>query len=486
MTRGEGAVRRSGEHPSRSQDLFDWAAVGQLAMLVLHSPGRHRPTFLLIWLGIVGASVALLFTLPKTYEVQVSLQAQKNEVIAALTNRSVPLKTDAPTKQAFETVLRHDNLVALIEETDLLNRWPQNRAPLLRLKDAIWARLFPPRTREEQIEGFVGLLEKNLWVNSPNEGTVEIGIRFPDAQLAYLLVEAAQQSFLEARHVAEISIIADAISILENRAAQDRESLDKTVQRLSELREARAAKFGRRVPQRVSNPSLGPAPDKQTAQLMVQVEGRRRAIADLEEFRRRRVQEIESKLQEQRALYSDNHPTVLDTLQSLAAFRKESPQVVALRQELAPLEAELKQRGLLSEVPLKGKRVQGLATPGALLEVGDPREEEDPDIEYAKSQVRHGIASYNGILDRIDGAKLEADSAQAAFKYRYAIIRPPQRPRGPIKPKPALIIPASLVAGLIVAIIGTALIDLSSRKIVERWQVEHTIGLPLLGEVGDL
>jgi uncharacterized protein involved in exopolysaccharide biosynthesis len=486
MTRGEGAVRRSGEPPSRSQDLFDWAAVGQLAMLVLHSPGRHRPTFLLIWLGIVGASVALLLTLPKTYEVQVSLQAQKNEVIASLTNRSVPLKTDAPTKQAFETILRHDNLVALIEETDLLNRWPQNRAPLLRLKDAIWARLFPPRTQEEQIEGFVGLLEKSLWVNSPNEGTVEIGIRFPDAQLAYLLVEAAQQSFLEARHVAEISIIADAISILENRAAQDRESLDKTVQRLSELREARAAKLGRRVPQRLSSSSLGPAPDKQTAQLMVQVEGRRRAIADLEEFRRRRVQEIESKLQEQRALYSDNHPTVLDTLQSLAAFRKESPQVVALRQELAPLEAELKQRGLLSEVPLKGKRVQGLAAPGALLEVGDPREEEDPDIEYAKSQVRHGIASYNGILDRIDGAKLEADSAQAAFKYRYAIIRPPQRPRGPIKPKPALIIPASLVAGLIVAIIGTALIDLSSRKIVERWQVEHTIGLPLLGEVGDL
>jgi hypothetical protein len=491
MTSGEGVVRRSGERPSRSQDLFDWAVVGRLAMLVLHSVGRHRPTFFLIWLGIVGASVALLFTLPKTYEVQVTLQAKKNEVIAALTNRSAPLKTDVPTKQAFETVLRHDNLVALIEETDLLNSWPQNRAPLLRLKDAIWARLFPPRTREEQIEGFVGLLEKNLWVDSPkegspNEGTVTIGIRFPDAQLAYLLVEAAQQSFLEARHAAEISIIADAIAILENRAAQDRESLDKAVQRLSELREARAAKLGRRVPQRLSNTSLGPAPDKQTSQLMVQVEGRRRAIADLEEFRRRRVLEMESKLQEQRALYSDNHPTVLDTLQSLAAFRKESPQVVALRQELAPLEAELKQRGLLSEVPLKGKRVEGLVAPGALLEVGDPREEEDPDIEYAKSQVRHGISSYNGILDRIDGAKLEADSAQAAFKYRYAIIRPPQRPRGPIKPKPALIIPASLVAGLVMGIIGTALIDLSSRKVLERWQVEHTIGLPLLGEVGDL
>jgi len=484
MTRGDGVVRRPGER-SRSQDLFDWAAVGRLATLVLHSVGRHKLIFFATWLGVVGTSVALLVALPKTYEVQVVLQAQKNEVIAALTNRSVPVKTDAPTKMAFETVQRHDNLVALIKETDLLKRWPQNRAPLLRLKDALWAKLFPPRTEAEEIEGFVGLLEKNLWVSN-NEGTVSIGIRFPDAQLAYHLVEAAQESFLEARHAAEISAIADAISILENRAAQDRESVDKALQRLTELREARAAKLGRRTPPRVLSASLAPPPDKRTAQLMVQVESRQRAIADLEEFRRRRVGELEARLQEQRVLFSDNHPAVLDTLQSLAAIRKESPQVVALQQELAPMEADLKQRGLLSDVSLKGRRAQALAAPSSVLEIGDPREEEDPDIEYAKSQVRHGIAQYNSILDRIEGAKLEEDSAQAAFKYRYAIIRPAQRPRGPIKPKPALIIPASVVAGLVLAIIGTALIDLTSRKIVEPWQVEHTIGLPLLGEVGDL
>ena len=52
-------------------------------------------------------------------------------------------------------------------------------------------------------------------------------------------------------------------------------------------------------------------------------------------------------------------------------------------------------------------------------ELADPREDEDADIEYAKSQVRHGIAQYNSILDRIEGARLEAESAEAAFKYRY-------------------------------------------------------------------
>ena len=484
MTRGDGVARRPGGRPPRSQDLFDWAAVGRVVMLVLRSVGRHKVTFLLIWLGIVACSVALLATLPKTYEVQTTLQVEKNEVIASLTNRA-PLKTDAPTKQAFETVLRHDNLVGLIKETDLLKRWPEHRAPLLRLKDAIWARLFPPRTEEEKIEGFVGLLEKNLWVNI-SEGTVTIGIRFPDAQLAYSLVDAAQESFLEARHAAEISTIGDAIVILENRAVQDREALDKALQRLTELRESRAGKLGRRAPRRFTSESLGPPPDKQATELAVQIASKRRAIADLEELRRRRMVELETKLQEQRALYSESHPTVQDTLQSLASIRKESPQVAALRQELEPMENELRQRGLLTDVPLRAKRSVQISAPNALWELGDPREEEDPDIEYAKSQVRHGIAQYNGILDRIEAAKLEQDSAQAAFKYRYSVLRPAQKPRGPVKPKPALIIPASVLAGLVLGIIGTGLRDLSSRKVIEAWQVEHTIGLPLLGDVGEL
>jgi hypothetical protein len=437
------------------------------------------------WLGVIGCTVALLRVLPKTYEVQVTLQAERNEVIAALTHRTIPLKTDLPTKMAFETVQRHDNLVALIKETDLLKRWPQNRAPLLRWKDAIWARLFPPRTEEERIEAFVGLLEKNLWV-SKSEGTVSIGIRFPDPQLAYHLVEAAQESFLEARHAAEISAITEAISILENRAAQDREAVDKALQRLNELRQGRAAKLGRRAPPPTLSTSLGPPPDRQTSQLMLQIETRKRAIGDLEEFRRKRIGELETRLQEQRAILSDTHPVVLDTLQSLAALHRESPQVLALEQELSPLEADLKQRGLLSDLALRGRRARTLTTPSAVTELADPREDEDPDIEYAKSQVRHGIVQYNSILDRIEGARLEAESAQAAFKYRYSVIRPPQRPRGPVKPKPAAIIPASVMAGLVLGIIGTALIDLSSRKVLEPWQVEHGVGVPLLGEIGDL
>jgi capsular polysaccharide biosynthesis protein len=138
----------------------------------------------------------------------------------------------------------------------------------------------------------------------------------------------------------------------------------------------------------------------------------------------------------------------------------------------------------MADVPLRTSRVRAKIAGLQLDE--DPREAEDPDIEYAKSQVKAAIARYNGLLDKVENAHLEQDGAQAAFKYRYTIIKPAQKPRGPVKPKPAFVIPASLVAGLLLGIIATALIDLWSRKLVEPWQVEHALGIPLLGEVRGL
>ena len=113
----------------------------------------------------------------------------------------------------------------------------------------------------------------------------------------------------------------------------------------------------------------------------------------------------------------------------------------------------------------------------------DPFEDEGPEIEYVKGQVRYALSNYNAFLDRLESARLELDSARAAFKYRYTIITPVQRPRGPIKPKPVLVLGASLIAGFALAVLSTALVDLRSRKLLENWQIERQLRLPLIGEV---
>jgi len=347
-------VRQAGVGTT-SLDLFNWAAIGRFFLLVKRSVSRHRAVFFSVWFCVVGVTIALMVVLPKTYEVQTTLQAQKSDVITSLSSRRVQGGPD-PSRQAAETVLRHDNLVALIRQTDLIRRWPERRAPLARLKDAIWARFFRRPTPDEEIENFVGLLEKRLWVDT-SEGIVSIGIHFPDGELAFRVVDAALENFLEARHAAEISSIGDAIVVLENRTTKSREALQVARDQLEALRAARAAKQGKSVRRPTAVSSSLPL-DPKVSELQVQVQTRRRAIADLQEFRRRRVTELEARLEELRSLYSPSHPSVLDVQQSLETMRSDSPQLLALKRELAPLEAELKERGLAPDAPLRTARIR--------------------------------------------------------------------------------------------------------------------------------
>ena len=150
------------------------------------------------------------------------------------------------------------------------------------------------------------------------------------------------------------------------------------------------------------------------------------------------------------------------------------------------MEEELRQRGLLSDVPLRAQRERRSTTDATTGESFQPLEESDPDINYAKAELRHAHARYNGLEDRIQAARLELDSARAAFKYRYVVIHPPQRPRGPVSPKTPLVALASVMAGLVLAAFGAAFVDLASRTFVEDWQVDQALGVPLLGILPEL
>ncbi len=467
-----------------TRERFEFAAVGGYGLMVIRSLRRHPLLFLGVWLGVVALTAVALAVMPRTYDVQTTLQVSESAPVAAIRAKTAPRELDAPTRAAAETVHRHENLVSLIRQTHLVDRWGLQRAPLLRLKDALWARLFRAPTEEERLEGFVGFLDSRIWVDTGPD-TVTIGIHFPDPDLAFDLVEAALQNFLEARRTAEISSIEEAITILEARSVEAHEAVEKSLSEMADARTRRATRLGVRPRSRRSS-SLDEPVDKAGAQLMAQVQAKRQALADLEAFRRRRTLELQTRLQEQRAVLSDTHPAVMDLEQSLETLRQDSTELQILRKDLTTLETEVNRRGLLPDVPLGGRRGHALSIPdAAALDPLDPREEEDPDVAYTKAQVRHVIIRYNGLLDRIDAARLELDNAQAAFKHRYTLMRPAQKPGGPVKPKVGLVLMASVLAGLFLALLAPSWLDLSSRRLVEPWQIEQALGLPVLGEVSE-
>ena len=108
---------------------------------------------------------------------------------------------------------------------------------------------------------------------------------------------------------------------------------------------------------------------------------------------------------------------------------------------------------------------------------------DDPAITVARSQLAMATSRYQDILMRIDAARIELDTARAAFKYRYTVVSPAQTPRNPIAPNVPLIVMAGLLAGLVFAFLTSTLLDLRRGRVVEGWQIEKRLKIPLLAQV---
>ncbi len=443
-------------------ELFDWQKIRQYIIFSLGSVRRRLWLFLLIAGGLVLLAGLALAGLPKTYEVETRLLTQKNNGLAV---RADSDQGDQPTRAAAETIARSDNLHDLIQQTNLLEEWPKRRAPFARFKDWLTLKISGPPTQVEMVEGFIGLLRKNLEVWTTPDGTVTIRLRWPDGVMAYRLVDAAEQNFIEKRHVLEVSTIAEQLSILNGHATQLKENVEKQVAELQQLRQASAPKGVRQAPRLVPIKLADP----EAASLRVMLDARRHAIADLEELRRRHLLEVQNRLAEQRTVYSESHPVVLDLEQTIASLQSESPQLAALRREEAELQAKLAKHG---------ENADGASTsmPTIPPELFRTDLTEDSSVEYARAQLRFAMQQYSAMRERIDAARIDLDTAQAAFKYRYSVVLPPEIPRGPIKPKTPLVMIASVIVGLLLALFATTAADLHGGALLDTWQLQSLLG----------
>jgi hypothetical protein len=166
--------------------LFDTALGRELLAFGLHAVRRRRRAALATFAAVIAAAVLALALLPRSYHTETKLLAQRNVVMPMLSNpgRKLPTESDTPTRLASEAIMSRANLEAIVSATDLVAHWRANRPLVARVKDWVVAKVADPPTREAQVDGLVWLLSKRLWVNI-GEGTVTIGITWPDPNMAY-------------------------------------------------------------------------------------------------------------------------------------------------------------------------------------------------------------------------------------------------------------------------------------------------------------
>lgn len=443
---------------------MDWA------LLLLRSAMRRKLLFLAV-LVAASSCVFIYYKLKRpVYRVEAKILAQ--------TQHGVPssLRTasdDPPARTAWELIHRRENLIALVRAANLM------AAPAPGPLDDIKAKAHITQDREDPLDRMVTVLDRMLVVMA-EEGTITISLDWPDPQQAYRVVDGALQNFIEARHVQEVTAIDEVLSVLQVRAVKAREQLDLVSDEVrKESVEGYRDRDRDRDPSPVaSRPTGARQPSEELVRLKTLLEGKQRAIQDVEEFRRRRLADLQAQLDEKRNTFSDAHPSVIQLRQDIDALAKDSSQVMALREEEGKLrkdyQVRLAQEGAAAEASAPSSPSMPRAAPRARASTTPVEDDE---------RVRGARFQYQQIVERVNSAQLELDAVRAAFKYRYNIIWPPQMPRDPVSPNPFKIFGAGILASLFLAILTAAAPDLRSGRIVERWQVERSLGLPVLAEI---
>lgn len=471
-------------------DLIDWGFALDAVFFVKNAVLRHWFLALVVMAAVSGLAAGVSKIMPRKYHVETRMLTQRNFIIASLANpgRSIPVDADQPTRAAWEMVMKTDNIKAIVRDAKLVEYWELQRSPMSKLKEVLLRKPPPPMSEEDKHDALTAMLEQAMLVMvEGGTGTVTIGVDWSDPQLALNIVEAAQKNFLEMRQAAEMGAVSEAITILDKQVIDEGEGikkaiadLDATVKRVEARRkrdEAKAATRGGRNAQ--AQAGLGINTNHLLAQMRFMVQTKRRAISDVEEFRARRLTELRNQLAEQRVIYSPQHPLITDLEQRIIALTEDSPQLVALRSELNELINEYMRSG-----GDPGELEQG--TTGPLLGAGTfggPTTADNPEVSVAADRVRMLVMRHQEKMRRLDQAKTELEISRASMKHRFSVLAPPQFPEKPSKPKVQLIIAAGVVGGIAMGIFAAVALDIIRRRILEKWQVERILKLPVLAEL---
>ncbi len=404
---------------------------------------------------------------------------------------------------AEDLIMRHENLEAIIRDTGLVQIYEDRRPPILKLKDHLMQTLVGKYDEKTLMTILLGTLESRLHVTT-EKSDLSIKAEWSDAITAAALAEAGRQSFIRARHVAEMSAFEEKMAIWDQHATKLRADIEVYADQVAQSRKDRlkqakgeqaaldknSAATADVKPRVIRSVTAAPAaPDVELPVLKEKLEGLKRKLADLQGDRERRLQEAQAKYDDLKLRLTQSHPDVVSQAQRVSMLAQPTTEEQLAQTEVTEAEANLKMRDGLAHggVPSITTTLLGGgagARPGgdaplppeivALLSNDDG----DPALN---AQLLSAVSAYTSMRSEILTMRIDLDTAQAAFNHRYQVIIPADPPGKPDKPKPALMIVIGFLLAILVGAAVPISLDLKKGILTDRWQVEHE--LPVLAEL---
>ncbi len=477
---------RAGGTPPGAQPpdepLIDLALAADLAHFIRNACRRHRIVLSLVFTAFVAAGIFGALLLPRKYYTETKLLADRNVVMPLLGNPGRPrTEDDSPTRMAYDLIMTRENLRRIVTQTNLIRESARHRSLLGRTKRRVLELLSGPMTAEEELDAVVWSLRTSMHVQV-GEGTVTIGASWLDPKLTFQIVDIAARNYLADRQVQELSLISGTISILEKSANDVGRDILHMLDSLGRQRAQLAPEEGRGL--LMPSPESRPVASVELIMAKSRLESTLRAISDLEQSRSRRLSELQSLLTEQRITYGAEHPQIETTQQLIKSASEEPPQLVQLRQDEQRLRTQVLRLGgpevsataaAANDVSYNAFALRNLAS----MRVDSIVQERQT---YGRSRLRIAQASYQALLERLDGARIELETVRATFAFKYSILIPASTPTSAIGRLPLFMALGGVILGAILAVLTAVALDLVGRRVLESWQIERMVGLPVLGE----
>mgnify|MGYP000331644443 CR=1 FL=1 len=261
----------------------------------------------------LALTVAVGVWFPRTFTCTTVLMTVVNPVLDAE-------RSGNPLTGSESLIMRHENLEALIRETDLVNKFKERRPPLLKLKDGIIEWAFGKLDHKTMVAVLVGTLESKLFVES-KEDNLTITVNWSDKKTVAELAEATKQGFLKMRHAAEISAFSEKMAILDTHATKLRDEIGGLAEQMNAAFDTRAAQVSKATSP-VSAPLAPGAPplvrartaavtDEQLPELREKLVTLKQKLAAAEAEHNARVKDERAKLNELKLRYTPSHPQVV-------------------------------------------------------------------------------------------------------------------------------------------------------------------------------
>jgi uncharacterized protein involved in exopolysaccharide biosynthesis len=492
-----------GDHGQGEEEGLDLDAIRDWIGFVWRSRQRQPKVAIGVFAVIAGLGLIISFTMPRIYNSQVKLLVQPDLVGPALSNpgRAVP-QQDNPLANVADTIMRRDNLVALVKETNLVDRWASTRPPTLRFKDKVMEAISGPLSEKERLTSLAQTLEQRLTVTT-TPPTLTISVDWQDPTMAYELVTLVQKNFIESRYDADVTAIEDAIRVLEDHIKSEGEQVDKDLAAYQASIDAQGGGAVEPPPPPPSSGSAGPSPAAPSPALAPRIarpvasaggsdvdltkalEEKRRQIRVLQDSHDRELEALKQQLVQAQLTLAAAHPTVIALQQKIDTMSQPSPDLTVLKGEERALLAQIALASLSSGTPslpgIPGVAAAPARSPSAAAAAKFPLE--DPRTGAARARLEATMRRYQDVIARLDSARLELDITRTAYRYRYSVVTPAEVPRGPKKRTPQIIGIASLLAGALLALLAAAAVDFRSGRILETWQVRRLLGVEVVGEL---